>query len=335
LANQNADLLNSVSFLHRNTLLAFIDKLQRNSRSIFPEQLRKYASSLKSIINPENSGLISKWEELEKLLHLANITLTPDDLRTAESRPPDYFQQILNDLKDMASVISLPELSPDLESFLSRLPASLLEAAAANAPERNTLQLFRVISQKDDREISIVRIVQERLLCHILFCLCCGGSLYVRCAEGEKAVVIAEKIAVLSPFPEPFPIMRDWAKPVAVRSAIVLPPEDGGSDGAGRGDGRAILEIDDRGIGYKGEGCPGESVLFKELQLTEESEEVLIAVIANDMKRIYGRFNFRRCQWEERGVVDEDVMMNELKQLRFWEGDRKMVRFWMTKNRRL
>jgi hypothetical protein len=182
--------------------------------------------------------------------------------------------------------------------------------------------------KKGEDHISLASLAQSRVLPDMLYCLASGRILWISSQNSEKAEALAARLSWMSPFTEPFPIIRDRSKIPnlsMLQGAIVLAQDRGALSYGG-------VFYPDRML-YEGVQCPPDSVLRRlEGMSKEENDNALLFMIRHEMLVTYCKFSFRRCQRID-GCVGEDVegLLNELKAFKFGNGDREVLRFWMNR----
>ncbi len=311
------------------TFVSFATKLQDNASERFPREISKYTSDLRKTIAkyPESECLLqTKVNELERTLKAAGIEEnTATEADSACDLKPEYFTRINNELRPIKKLTSFSDIEPRILNFVNSLPTNSLQCNARLRTNQSIVSLvdasFSTPTQK------FMNIIQNKKIFDTLFALFSGKTLYVAGTENHNETrVLAERLSVLSPFDESFPVVdisSKSSKKDLYPQIVLCLAFDAESDPRA-----SCLDID--ADTYTGIKCPQDSIVMKELSKisTSHSLNVLLMLLGNETKKIGGRFVRKTLEMSSRAQQTKDRMMSQMMSIGFSLSDQPLLRYF-------
>jgi hypothetical protein len=323
IAHHCQDITDFVCWHCRAHLLELNERLQRCTRERFPLELLKYRLSLCDAIETsdrDKSTLESKLDALSQFVEAGGFSLPPSGSVDFEKHGPEYFTQIINDLTPMSEMVKLPSVVPLISAFIQGLPASVLEI---NVLEKSAVgfgssphEMVSILCANHESErFSLSRC---KFLCECLFSLLSGQEIFLYSEHFKDAESLAHRLAALSPFDKPFNICSGQNPRLNPVIVVLRDP----------GDSMEALYNLDRGT-FSGLSCPGDSILRHVLPRPEDCESIALICMANEIHRIYTRFQLKWMDVKRRLCEsEEEVLQAILRGAQFGEGDLPMLKYW-------
>jgi hypothetical protein len=338
-ANPRPELITGTFTYRRKDFDAIAELLQKHAMRLFLTDIQGYTQSLdrllQTVTDADNQRmLLAKSSELAGMMAAAGISKI-DLGQDCVDRPIEYFTRIDNDLRPIGALIDLGAAGNVISSFIETLPTHPSHGKFATALwncqsvyGKDFLTTIAIgINGSDSQPFPICPgMIHSRLFHSCLFSLFSGRTLVLNSGNQRKALNFAQRIAVVSPFTEPFSI-ADLDKPIGfeyLKYDIVVSHEIQSAD-------VSVLNLDS--LTFVGAQCPPESIVCQEFAKTgDEPEGRTLLIAANEAKRLFARFRWKLAEISVRGIQTEERIVRAMKSLRFAQCDLPICRYWMMRS---
>ena len=353
IANQCEEVIQNIYTHYGKEINDFVSRIQNPSFERFPNELMKFAKSLKLLQEKEQNNLIinSKMNELSSILSYFGI----NDISSegAEERSFEYFSLINNDLRNAKDLCNFKEIVDDLEEFIGDLPTAKYLSNLqnlANYYETNYSIDFGMssetygfsdyvtkmlveemkMSEKDSEtiaKVSIRKLVKTRVFFYIAFSLLSGQTLIIKTKDTQTGVALAKKLTVLCPFFKENELhICDSIEAVSCLKYSIVVCKDI------IGEYRDIVSFLDIDTGYySGDGCPPSSYVWKVLgNCTDISESAFILNVLLRLKHSSAYFVGKLAVVSTEGNnASCDRLLSILKEFGFSNADIPILKYWV------
>ncbi|KAH0785407.1 hypothetical protein GPJ56_010818 [Histomonas meleagridis] len=345
IANQSKDIIYSIQYSRQQQIMDIINKIQHPTVDCFPEDLMKFASSLKKTIDANLqdesiSILNAKFNALKPIL--AHFNITEIDENQGESKHPSYFMIVNNDLRHIKVLTHFTVLEPFLYDFVSQLPVSPILATVEtqvsytedlpsidfggylNGYSQLVLEVLR-----DDFNLSkfkLTELVANKSFFYCAFTVLSGQTLVIRSQNTDDAMSLAKRFSVLSPFFKPNYIARiDNANALmCLKYSIVVVKNFEQKNKS------MISLLDFDNSVYSGDGCPARSFVSSTLgKGADGSESLFMLILYSSIKNIANKFITKLAEISVGKILSKDKILEEMKKVGFSAEDEPILKYWM------
>ena len=303
------------------TLENYADKLQKSAAETFPHDIQKYTVSIRNTIekHPESKELLqSKVNELESMMKLMKIT--PEKDIEPYDADPEYFLHIKNDLRPIKKLTHFNEIKSDLLKFISNLPNDVIQSRSLTQLRKETYTMIESVYLRDSP--TLINIFKNKTIMDCLFTLYSGHTLFILANDTNEAQAIASRIAVLTPFGQPFPVVGSTERSDIAQIVICMSfdPE--------KYQNYSLMDLDNQAE-FTGIKCPQDSILMKELpKNTDHSSTSLVSLFSIELKKIGMRFLCKMMELSRRASQPEERVAQQMRSIGFSSADEPILKNW-------
>ena len=355
IANQCQEVVQNIYTHYSKEIDEFVKKLQKPSHESFPNDLIKFAKSLKLLQEKEQTNLIinSKMKELTTILNHFGITDISSE--GAEEKSFEFFSMINNDLRSVRDLTNFKEVVDDLEHFINNLPPAKFIANIQNLtqyyetnysmdfgntsgytninafPEFTTDLIIEEsqILEKDSEtisKVSIRRLLKSRIFYFVAFTLLSGQTLIIKSRDKKLGSFLAKKLSILCPFfrEKDLHICTEIDAISSLKYSIVVCNKV-------IGEYKNIVSFLDIDVGfYSGDGCPQTSYVWRVLgRCTDLSENAFILNVLLRLKSTSSEFIIKLSSIAEGKESSPDHLINSMKEIGFSVADIPIMKYWI------
>ncbi|OHT06914.1 hypothetical protein TRFO_24953 [Tritrichomonas foetus] len=345
-ACNDVNAMESLMCLRRREFLDLADKLQKLSKDKFPTELRNYALELKDAIaryGNENPGLISKFEELTKILPQAGIT-NLEGSRTTE-KDPEFFTQINNDLRPIEDLINLNFLKEDLRKFAESLPTSNFQANVMAQSFATTAGLgiqpglvLKMFTNDFSKETILISTMLEKKFQNLMFSILSGKTVVLITKNSEAGLSLAQRLSILTPFDKPLTVCH-IPKCATIAScmkySIVVTEEIININKNEKKKLPVSLFFCDR-LEFEGTPCPDGSFVCRIAPMNETiktlNDNIFLITAYNNIKHTFSKFLIKIAELTARTRQTRERMLSALcrpESFNFSPVDEPIFKYWM------